>query len=192
MNVLNLIESTAKQHIAPLATKAKTQQERRKAISLKSPAKKKLVDTIRNGYRSALMTDALLIGFGQPDCTRTLHSGRASMIYVVYGFTDQVSDKQTLQTILSTVLLMQEAADKHHGNPPERMRIAIAAGMETAREALATFTELQIFKAAETFEDRHPALVAQGKAEELQARLAAKRPVLTAKKHLVTFSETLN
>lgn len=192
MNYLSLIASASKQHVAPLAVKAKAQKTRSTQTALRSPENHKAAEVIRNGWLSALMDDALLIGFGQPDCIHTLNSGRCGMVFVMYGLIDEANDNATLETLLDTALLMQDAMNDLKGDLPDQMRIAIAAGMETTRIALRSFTTLQIFRAAQTFQERHPDLVAHGMTVERQERAQPARPLLTAKKHLITFGAAAN
>ena len=190
MDYLGLISSGAKEHIAPHAQRT-AQAKRDKEAALIAEARHKAALSIQTDWLSALADDALLIAFGQPMpmLANTLNSAKAGLIFVMYGLIDEINDRQTMDTILGTILNIQTGTNEMGGDIPLPIAQKIGAGIETARIALRTFKPIQTIQAANTFEQRHPNLVAHAQLIDIHERAVTARKTLTAKKHLVTFGQ---
>jgi len=193
MNILSLIDSTSKQLISPIAAREK---QRRAALEEKIQALQaeehyKMAEYIRGLWLDALMTDALLIGFGQaqPKLHATLNSARTGMLFVMYGLAGERNDREPIENVVNTIVAMQDHMhDKEH-SPPIAMLQKWAASIEGARIALRELTPIKIIQAANTMAEKHPSLIAHGVNLEMEERFPTTRKTLGVKTHLVTFGK---
>lgn len=192
MNYLSLISNAAAKHAAPVASRA-AQAQREKEEGQRAARDLQNAEKVRRLWLNAMADDALLIAFGQPmpEVMHTLSTARNGLIFVLYGLSQQVNAKGTIEYILGTIQTMQDCMGVlQQGGVPEKTGRAIAAGVETARIALQAMLPIQVIKASFEFAEKHPNLILHGMEVELQEKYGySSRKTLSVKKHAVIFGQ---
>lgn len=193
MNILSLIDSTSKQLISPLAEREKQRraQIEEKIQALQAEEHYKQAEYIRKLWLDALMTDALLIGFGQaqPKLQATLNSARTGLLFVMYSLAGERNDRATIEAVVNTIVAMQSHINDKEQSPPLAILQKWAACIESARIALRELNPIKIIQGASTMAEKHPALIAHGVNLEMEERFPTSRKTLGVKTHLVTFGK---